>query len=181
MRHLHLIFLIDESGSMEEKDNVDGKNHYETVIDCVKACVEKRKGKQVTNDKYSVVKFDHRAEIPILNRSVKEGFGEISPMRKGYTSFVEPLKKLAEILNENNFDAFIPVILFMSDGKGESKSVVLKQCQTLIKDFDNEDMLFFSVAFGKDADVDTLKEMSEAFNKGIYYIIKGLKNSTKQL
>ena len=168
MRHLHLIFLIDESGSMEGSDNIGGKNHYETVIECVKACVEKRKEREVTNDKYSIIKFDHRAEISILNRSVKKGFGEISAMRKGNTSFVEPLKKLAEILNENNFDAFIPVILFLSDGKGESKSKVLKQCQNVIKDFANEDMLFLSVAFGKNADVDTLKEMSQAFNKGIY-------------
>lgn len=166
-RNLNLIFFIDESGSMGAKDPDSSKTYYETVIDCVKSVIDRRSSLPIASDKYSIVKFNDSAEIIVLNRGVKEDFiGDVCNMRGGGTNFLKPLDKLIEILNENDFDLYIPVILFLSDGQGESKQVVTRKCRQVLEKFSKADLLFFSIGFGKDADRDTLEAMSRTFNRG---------------
>lgn len=164
MQSLHLIFILDESGSMSRC--------YNSVINSVQKVVNNRRARAVVKDKISLIKFNDQAQIEILNKSVLDEF-TVSAMRGGDTTFVKPLEKLKELLREIDFDVEIPIVMFLSDGQGESLETVLKYIdREIIKNADLElttgdkNLLFFSIGYGDDADSRTLEEMAKAFNRG---------------
>lgn len=155
---------MDESGSMTPC--------YDQVIDCVNKIVDNRRKRAVVKDKISLIKFDDEAELEILNQSVLDEF-KVSPMRGGGTTFVKPLEKLIDVLREIDFDIEIPVVLFLSDGMGESIDIVLDfineniiQHPDLELNTDGKTVLFFTIGFGNQADAKTLEAMAKAFNRG---------------
>jgi hypothetical protein len=150
---------------------------YDQVISSVKKVIEIRKAIPLTKDKMSLIKFDSKAHIEILNKSVNDEF-KVSDMRGGGTTFVKPLESLVEILRDINFDLEIPIVMFLSDGQGESTQKVLDFINNKILNdpaigsycSNNENMLFFTIGYGDEADKKTLEEMAKAFNKGFFYI-----------
>lgn len=169
VKRFHLIFIIDESGSMEGEP-------YNQVISRVQKVIEIRKALPLNKDKMSLIKFSDEARIEILNQSVNDEF-KVSKMRGGNTTFVKPLERLVEILKDVNFEVEIPIVMFLSDGEGENMQTVLdfikrkflnnsaigKYCSN------NENMLFFTIGYGDKADKKTLEEMAKAFNKGFIF------------
>ena len=153
----HLIFILDESGSMLAS--------FDLVRNCVYDIVKRRNEKTKSDEKISIIKFNTKAEIEVLDASVRDKI-EISDLRGGGTSFLKPLEKLEEILQSINSDIYIPVVFFLSDGYAESKSTVSSFCQEIYSRKSNFSFLFLSVGFGDAPDSETLKEMSKIFNSG---------------
>lgn len=95
-KHFHLIFIIDESGSMSG-------GPYNQVMSSVEKVINIRKALPLTKDKMSLIKFNNEAKIEILSKSVNDEF-KVSPIRGGSTTFVKPLECLVEILKDIKFD-----------------------------------------------------------------------------
>ena len=154
----HLIFMLDKSGSMD--------THFKSVIKSVDEVIRHRRSLPIVNDMISVIKFDSKATIEHLNVSIKDTIS-ISEEVGGGTSFVAPLEKLDEILEEINLELFIPIVFFLSDGDGERKQTVVSKCEEIKKRFSGTmDMLFFSVGYGHEANAECLEAMAKVFNNG---------------
>ena len=138
-KNYSIIFILDESSSMAP--------HFKTVITSVGKVIDKRKKEPITKDKVSIIKFNSKAVIEHINVDIKEDI-TISELRGGGTSFIEPLKKLGDVLSQVDKDLFIPIVFFLSDGYGERRSDVLKCCKNVYQEFSTMDMLFFSVGYG---------------------------------
>ena len=121
-----IIFILDESGSMAP--------HFKTVITSVGKVIDKRKKEPITKDKVSIIKFNSKAVIEHINVDIKEDI-TISELRGDCTSFIEPLKKLGDVLSQIDKDLFIPIVFFLSDGYGERRSDVLNFVKMFIKNF----------------------------------------------
>jgi hypothetical protein len=138
-KNYSIIFILDESGSMAP--------HFNTVKTSVGKIIDKRKKEPIAKDKVSVIKFSSKAMIEHINVDIKEDI-YITDLRGGGTSFIEPLKKLRDVLSQIDKDLFIPIVFFLSDGYGERCSDVLKFCKNVYQEFSTMDMLFFSVGYG---------------------------------
>jgi hypothetical protein len=138
-KHYSIIFILDESGSMSP--------HFKKVIESVEKVIENRKKEPIAKDKVSVIKFNTKAVIEHINVDIKEEI-HISQLRGGGTSFIQPLKKLEDVLSQIDKDLFIPIVFFLSDGDGERCSDVLDYCKIVCQNFSTMDMLFFSVGYG---------------------------------
>jgi hypothetical protein len=177
-KNYSIIFILDESGSMAP--------HFKTVITSVKKVIDKRKKEPIAKDRVSVIKFNSKALIEHINVDIKEDI-TITDLRGGGTSFIEPLKKLRDVLSQIDKDLFIPIVFFLSDGYGERCSDVLKFCKKVYQEFSTIDMLFFTVGYGNAPgkkiniqdnlkkiysylmhiifiDIETLEEMAKVFN-----------------
>ena len=133
-----IIFILDESGSMS--------SCFNQVVSSVEKIINKRKSDPIAKDKVSVIKFNTKAIIEHINVDIKEEI-TISPLKGGGTSFIEPLKKLEDVLSQIDKDLFIPIVFFLSDGYGESRSSVLDYCNKVYNKFSTMDMLFFCVGY----------------------------------
>jgi hypothetical protein len=138
-KNYSIIFILDESGSMAP--------HFNTVKTSIGKIIDKRKKEPIAKDKVSVTKFNSKAIIEHINVDIKEEI-TITDLRGGGTSFIEPLKKLRDVLSQIDKDLFIPIVFFLSDGFGERCSDVLKFCKNVYQEFSTMDMLFFSVGYG---------------------------------
>lgn len=155
---------------------------YDQVMSSVEKVINIRKALPLTKDKMSLIKFNSEAKIEILNKSVNDEF-KVSDMRGGGTTFVKPLECLVEILRDIDFDLEIPIVMFLSDGQGESTDKVLDFInKKILSDpaignycSNNENMLFFTIGYGGEADKKTLEEMAKAFNQGFFNIISNFK------
>jgi len=93
-KNYHIIFLLDKSGSMY--------GQFDEVIKSTQTVIQKRASLPITSDTVSIIKFNDKAVAEVQNVSVKEPI-TIKNDVGGGTSFVEPLDKLQEILNEVEF------------------------------------------------------------------------------
>ena len=103
-KNYHIIFLLDKSGSMY--------SHFDEVIKSTQTVIQKRASLPITNDTVSIIKFNDKAVAEVQNVSVKDLI-TIKNDVGGGTSFVEPLDKLQEILNEVNFEITTPLVFFL--------------------------------------------------------------------
>ena len=154
-KNYHLIFILDESGSM--------RPYFNSVKASVKKVVENRRNQPVANDRWSVIRFNSAARTEVLNAEVKETV-ELSNCKGGDTKFIPALDNLSKLLMEINGNLFIPIVFFLSDGYGEKTSAVLQKCHEVRNQFARMDMIFFCIGYGSDADKDTLNSMAFAFN-----------------
>lgn len=154
-KNYHLIFILDESGSM--------RPYFNSVKASVKRVVENRRNQPVVNDRWSVIRFNSTARTEVLNAEVKEAV-ELSNCKGGDTKFIPALDNLSKLLMEINSNLFIPIVFFLSDGYGESMDVVLQKCHQVRNQFARMDMIFFCIGYGSDADIYTLNSMAFAFN-----------------
>jgi chromosome segregation ATPase len=153
----HLIFFLDESGSMEDS--------FDVVRDSVYQIIKNRNLKTKSDERISIIKFDTETDIVVLDESIRDKI-KISDLKGGGTSFIKPLEKFEEILQGINSDIYVPIVFFLSDGYAESISAVSTKCQDIFKKYSKFSLIFLSVGFGDDPDGDTLKEMSKIFNNG---------------
>jgi hypothetical protein len=103
-KNYHIIFLLDKSGSMYSQ--------FDEVIKSTQTVIQKRASLPISNDTVSIIKFNDKAVAEVQNVSVKDSI-TIKNDVGGGTSFVEPLDKLQEILNEVNFEITTPLVFFL--------------------------------------------------------------------
>ena len=154
-KNYHLIFILDESGSMNP--------YFNSVKASVKRVVENRRNQPVANDRWSVIRFNSTARTEVLNAEVKETI-ELSNCKGGNTKFIPALDNLSKLLLEINSNLFIPIVFFLSDGYGEKMSDVLQKCHQVRNQFVRMDMIFFCIGYSSGADKATLNSMALAFN-----------------
>jgi Mg-chelatase subunit ChlD len=154
----HLVFILDKSGSMDP--------HFKNVKQSVQEILQSRKEKSLSDEKISVIKFNDKAEFDTMDASIKDEI-VITDDVGGGTSFIAPLKRLDELLEQIESSIYMPVVFFLSDGYGsESKEDIKEYCYNLHSKCYNFDIMFFTVGFGPDADQETLEEMARVFNNG---------------
>lgn len=156
LKKFHSVFILDKSGSMTY--------HFEDVIKCVQEVLTYRKQESITDEKVSVIKFNSKAVFEIIDANVN-GDIILSNEVDGGTSFIEPLKKLDELLEQIESSVYTPIVFFLSDGKGnEPEKFTLNFCNEIKRKHNSFDFMFFTVGFGNDADDETLENMCKIFN-----------------
>lgn len=163
-KSFNLVFVLDESGSME--------SHFPTVKKSVMKIVQDRRSHPATKDKVSVILFNDKARVEILNASVNDII-KLPDCQGGSTKFVPALQELDTILQETDADLFIPIVFFLSDGYGESTHLVTNKCKEIRNKHTRLNMLFFSVGYGDKADQNTLESMAVIFNNSKTFLTIG--------
>ena len=102
----HIIFVLDESSSMNDSWN--------GVVDAYRQYIEKRKKCQSYSDLVSVVQFDGKSRITVKKKTLFESPTQLSQNRGGTT--FHPASLDACNLAQNTPESHNPTIIFMSDG-----------------------------------------------------------------
>ncbi|CAF4386902.1 unnamed protein product, partial [Rotaria sordida] len=87
----HLVFVLDESGSM-------GGQKWTDLTDAYNMCLEKRLeiAQQLSKDFISIVQFDHDARVICSASPLSNGIPRLAHMTGGATSFSPALQKAME-------------------------------------------------------------------------------------
>ena len=118
------MFCLDESGSM-------GGQPWQDVCNAFRLFLHRRVREQASSDLVSVIQFDNNARIAMQGVSLREDLG-LLPYRGGGTAFIPPLNTAQSIVC-NSQTAYIPVVVFMSDGAGEDHTSVLNKMRQLVQ------------------------------------------------
>eukprot|EP01037_Dinobryon_pediforme_P038584 gene38584-46693_t len=120
---LHVVFVLDDSGSME--------GYFNGVVSAYKSFLNIRKKSNQGNpsDLITVICFNSTPSIIFKRQHVKTAPTAI-PFRSGGTDFGPAMQAALDILNEDLLDStqkyLTPVVIFMSDGEGGSGITQLK-------------------------------------------------------
>ncbi|KAL3941493.1 MAG: hypothetical protein SGBAC_004162 [Bacillariaceae sp.] len=157
----HIIFILDESGSMQHS--------WRGVVEAYNKYVAKRLQSQSTLDLVSVVQFDVSARLtvdcePITSVPNNLGFSG------GGTCF-SPAATLGLQAAQNSPSSHVPAVVFMSDGGTDYNDSVqashtLSQLNSFVLQRYNSDLELHVIAFGGGADTRQLLDISQTSKIG---------------
>ncbi|UJR19420.1 hypothetical protein I4U23_022550 [Adineta vaga] len=156
----HLVFVLDESGSM----SVDGK--WDGLVTAYNMFLNKRLeiAQWSGGDIISIIYFNHDARIIHELHQLSSTAPELERNRGGSTSFGPALKAAFKVLGKatNNY---IPLLLFMSDGGGIGGP---HEMTKIHEAYHSRGLQVHTIAFGRDADKTTLNKIAQA-GKGTFH------------
>jgi len=123
VKKYHIIFLNDTSGSMasvDTKPSLSWIPHKNRVGALYEACHVFLRERQAYDDIVSFIGYDSVAKLEFSKTPLKSNADEIvqkmiTRPADGGTSFLEPIKKLDQVLGSNPADT-TPIAFFMTDG-----------------------------------------------------------------
>jgi Mg-chelatase subunit ChlD len=158
-RGRHIIFVLDESGSMETS--------WSGVIAAYRKYIAKRKQSQSDSDLVSVVQFDNSSRITVTNQSLLGTPGQLS-FNGGGTSFHPAALDACKLARETPL-SHSPIIIFMSDGEANDAYKAAREFSTLnghITRNSGKDLELHVIAFGNGAMHAQLEEIARASKAG---------------
>jgi len=158
---LHVVFVLDESGSMSGAFS-GVVNAYNQFLN-----IRKRSNQGRPTDLISVITFDGNAKVHACAVRVQDVLTQI-PFRGGGTDFGPAMQCALEILNSDLSSAdrryLTPVLIFMSDGCGGSG---ISQLQSIYANHSARGLKFHVMGFGG-VDSRSLTDHANAAH-GTYY------------
>ncbi|CAJ1966717.1 unnamed protein product [Cylindrotheca closterium] len=157
----HIIFILDESGSMEDD--------WPGVVEAYNKYVARRLQSQSTLDLVSVVQFDDNARLTVDCEPITSVPNTLD-YRSGGTRF-SPAASLGSQAAQKSPASHVPVVVFMSDGGTDPSdsaqaSQTLSQLNSIVLQRYNRDLELHVIAFGGGADTRQLLDISQASNVG---------------
>jgi Mg-chelatase subunit ChlD len=113
----HVVFVLDESGSMSNITSA-GTTRWQQLKNAFNKFIRQRMSDQAAGDVISVVTFDHEARVRLQRASLKQARAWNDPPCSGGTNFYAGLDcAMRNVLQQHdpNRDG-TPVVIFMSDG-----------------------------------------------------------------
>jgi uncharacterized protein YegL len=160
----HLVFVIDESGSMGGRPWNEAVSAYQSALQKRITDVGKG-GSQAGSDRVSVVQFGNHARHIFTNEPITTCpknlvFGD------GGTNFKPACEYAAQALKQT-VAGTNPILIFMSDGEGGGGKEGMELVRTAMQSYGG--FKCFTVAFGSGASSSTLKMMADVHgSKGAF-------------
>ena len=140
-RPLHLVFCLDESGSM-------GGKPWSELMSAYSHLLKTRMGLQAAEDKVSVITFNDQAHHRFAMKSLSEA-DQYLQQTGGGTSFTPALRYAQTLLADASAKPYTPVLIFMSDGQGEHlKSGPIAAMQSIVATCSGSQLQVYTIAFG---------------------------------
>jgi len=154
---LHLILILDESGSMQ--------SYWQDLVCCYNNFIQLRKD-QNAKDLVSLILFDDSARTYYKKEELNNVQRLPDNPRGGYTDYGTAIREAETIINSTN-SPYEPVIIFFTDGSASYNSA----CSSLtgIKSKQRK-LRFFGIGFGS-ADLTALREMSIVTNGSSFFSV----------
>ncbi|CAJ1966718.1 unnamed protein product [Cylindrotheca closterium] len=157
----HIIFILDESGSMEDD--------WPGVVEAYNKYVARRLQSQSTLDLVSIVQFDDNARLTVDCEPITSVPNTLD-YNGGGTRF-SPAASLGSQAVQQSPASHAPVVVFMSDGGTDPSdsaqaSQTLSQLNSIVLQRYNRDLELHVIAFGGGADTRQLLDISQASNVG---------------
>jgi uncharacterized protein YegL len=151
----HLVFAIDDSGSMSGSRWDDAVKAYNSALRQRREDLN-RNGSQAGGDIVSVVQFSSHADIIFKAKPIQECPSYLN-FRGGGTDFGPACQKAGDCLNHTPANA-TPILIFMSDGEGSGGIQGMENIKRSMARFTG--FKCYTVAFGAGADQSNLKSMA---------------------
>ena len=161
-RGKHIIFVLDESGSMQ--------NLWNGVVEAYRQYIDKRMQSQSDSDRVSVVQFDNRSQITVANKSLSRAPTTLS-FRGGGTQFHPAALDACKLARETP-SSHTPSIIFMSDGGSGDAPAAAHEFSVLnnvIIQTSGKDLELHVIAFGSGANDAQLQQIANASKAGKVY------------
>lgn len=143
---LHVVFCLDESGSMQ--------GLFPELVRAYTSFVGGDQGKN-PESRLSVIMFNDAAHC--IFRCQPFSSAPTLPFRGGGTNFSPALQEASTCFKGPNVELLLPVLIFMTDGQTEDPKSALDLIEQLVKEV--ADLQVHLVGFGDGADVNFLHEM----------------------
>lgn len=144
---VHVIFMLDESGSMQDDFN-ELRGAYNNFV-------QQRREKGSPEDRMSVIMFGHDSRIIAQMVSFVEA-PNLS-YQGGGTDFASPLRDALSLLNQTDSSHnLMPILLLMTDG-GASVEPAASIMKSIDEKYKEDKLQVHFVAFGSGASIQTLE------------------------
>ncbi len=154
---LHVVFMLDESGSMQGPPYAELRSAYSLFV-------SQRLQKGAENDVMSVITFNNNA-VRIATR-VPFADAPALPYRDGGTSFHPPLELAEAILNEPAERAHTPILILMTDGGCADLEQALDKLRSIDSTYKDDYLQVHLVGFGPGADAHSLSALRSVCTDG---------------
>jgi len=153
-RPFHLVFCLDGSGSMSGEP-------WKELMQAYSHLLSTRAGLQATEDKVSVIIFDHQAHQQFAMKPVSEA-NQWMQQTGGGTAFTPALCSAQTLLADASAKDYASILIFMSDGQGEALDRGPKAAmQDIVRTCTGSQLQVFTIAFGA-ANKNMLSELAWA-------------------
>ena len=162
-RGKHIIFVLDESGSM--------RHLWSGVVVAYRQYIDKRMQSQSDSDLMSVVQFDDKARTTVAKQSLCRTPTMLS-FNNGGTQFYPAALEACKLARETP-SSHTPSIIFMSDGGSNGDAPSAAQEFSVLNDLviqtSGKDLELHVIAFGSRADIAQLQQIANASKAGKVY------------
>ncbi|KAL7556250.1 hypothetical protein ACA910_003259 [Epithemia clementina (nom. ined.)] len=160
----HIVFVLDESGSMSED--------WSGVVKAYNEYLGKRKQNQCVSDLVSVVQFEMEVRTTVKLSDLSKAPADL-PYRGGGTCF-NPAAQEAQRLVNATPSTHVPVVVFMSDGDANDAdareaALTFSRLNRSVKATYGGDLELHVIAFGYGANTSQLQAISKASTCGKIY------------
>jgi Mg-chelatase subunit ChlD len=158
----HIIFVLDESGSMH--------HNWAGVVVAYRNYVTRRLQNQSQSDLISVVQFDHVARVTVEKELITRVPNDLGFSGRG-TQF-HPAAQQACMVARGSPGSHVPVVVFMSDGGSNDASLAASEFSSLnaeIRLRTGVDLELHVIAFGAGAKLSQLQLVANSSPKGRVY------------
>lgn len=157
-KFVHVIFCLDESGSMSGTRWEALKLAFREFLSI------RRDVGGSAGDKISVIQFDNTARIVLNRASLEVAYNHVLICNGGGTNFIPALEAVKQqILSSSTSENLDTVVVFMSDGEcTESNSAVIKAARDFTTATCSGLIQFFAVPLSLDSKCDRLMDLTSA-------------------
>ncbi len=158
-RRTNVMLVVDTSGSMEGEKIDNVKEALTTFLDQIKSDEERVGLFEFYNDVTERVKIN---ELKNNRSALVRAVNNLDP--GGNTALLDGVAAAYERLQQLNDPSRINAIVVMTDGKENASAISLKQLVTHLQNGNQKGVpvTIFAIAYGNDADMNTLQAMSDA-------------------
>ena len=154
---VHVVFMLDESGSM------DGTRFNELKV-AYDSFVNDRKSSGSPDDRLSVIMFDNEART--IAKLIPFSGAPTLPFKGGWTCFAPALRLAMEALDAGAGSDLTPIIVLMTDGDCDDINAAVDEFVKIEQKYATEEIQAHFVAFGSGAKGDKLKRMNDCAANG---------------
>jgi uncharacterized protein YegL len=153
----HVIFCLDESGSMSSSD---WKALMKAYLEFLKTFqLSKRK-----NDKFSVIQFAYSSRVIYRNYHVDEAISYSLSKSSGGTEFFPPLEDTDRLLSSENL-ATKYLVIFMTDGDNTDQGATLRIAKQMDEKY-RDKIEFYGIGFKEIDKLKNLPALVQCFRNG---------------
>jgi von Willebrand factor type A domain len=155
----HMVFVLDESGSMQHE--------WAGVVKAFNEYVARRRQNQNEEDLVSVVQFDCSAHVTVSLTPIGKVPASLG-YRGGGTYFVPPANEGSKVILQTP-SSHIPTLVFMSDGgtnDSASAATILSNLNGQVRQKYGNDLELHVIAFGNGADTQQLSHIANSSPMG---------------